>query len=293
VQPPADAPPEKREFAGVRLEVVSVPSRDPSAGKRPTLFVLAPFGWTHDYFRPWLDPLREIFQVVYIRLPSVRELTGQSGYGDQIPVYPVDRLARAFEALRRERGVERVVLLAEGAATWIAETYALRHPDRAAGLLLFNGWLDSASYADALRRMAGAGSEDEAAAARRLLNVDPSARDEREDRWMARTALHHRLMEKADLLGHHLWSRTFDSQGFATVPPLHLDRHRRIEAPALFVFPAASPLSGHFEAQRVRDAFPKGLVAALEDTRGLPWVDRHDEVLRVVRGFVERYGLDR
>jgi hypothetical protein len=77
------------------------------------------------------------------------------------------------------------------------------------------------------------------------------------------------------------------------VPPLRLDRKRTIDAPALFVFPAASPLSGHYEAQRVRDAFPKGLVATLEDTRGLPWVDRHDEFYRVVRGFVDRYGLDR
>lgn len=294
VQPPADAPPERREFAGVKLEVVTVPARRTADGRKaPALFVLAPFGWTHDYFRPCLDPLRETFDVSYIRLPSVRELTGLSGFGDTIPTYPVDRLARAFEALRKDRGVERVVLLGEGPAAWIAETYARDYAPRTAGLLLLNGWLDAASYAAALQRMAGAGNADEAAVARSLLGLEPGARDEREDRWMARVSLTHRLMDRSDLLGHLLWTRAQDPQGFASVPPLRLDRRTRIEVPTLFVFPASSPMSGHFEGQRVRDAFPKGLVAALEDTKGLSWVDRHDELFRVVKGFVERYGLDR
>ena len=274
--------------------VVTVPARAaPDGRRRPALFVLAPFGWTHDAFRPWLDPLREVFDVSYIRLPSVRDLTGLPGYGDSIPVYPVDRLSRAFEALRRDRGVERVALLAEGAAAWIAETYALQHPDRASGLVLLNGWLDSDSYGKALQRMAAGGDAEERAAARSLLGLDPSERSEREERWMARVSLTHRLMDRADLLGHHLWTRTRDGQGFASVPPLRLDRHSRIEVPALFVFPASSPLSGHHEASRVRDCFPGGLVAALEDTRGLSWVDRAEEFHRVVRGFVERNGLDR
>ncbi len=292
--PPADVAPEKREFAGVGLEVLSTPSRPSTDGsRRPALFVLAPFGWTHGYFRPWLDSLRETFEVHYIRLPSVRELTGLSGYGDRIPPYPVERLAKAFEALRRDRRVERVVLLAEGPATWIAETYAMRHPDRTAGLILLNGWLDAESYGSALVRMAESGSADERAVARSLLGLDPSSRDEREDRWMARTALTHRLMDRSDLIGHLLWTRTLDAQGFASVPPLRFDRHARIETPALFVFPGGSPLSGHPEGQRVREAFPKGLVATLDDTRGLPWVDRPDELFRVVKGFVDRHGLAR
>ena len=292
MQPPEDAPPERREFAGVKLEVVSVPSRRPVDG-RPQLFVLSPLGWNHDSWRPHLDPLHEVFAVHYIRLPTVRELTGQSGYGDSIPVYPVERLAKAFEELRRARRVERVVLLAEGPAAWIAETYAMRYPERSAGLVLVNAWIDADSYASALRRMAELGEGDERAAARSLLGLDSSARDAAEDRWMARTSLTHRLMDRSDLLGHLLWTRTRDEQGFCSVPPLRLDRHSRIETPALFLFPAASPMSGHPEAQRVRDSFPKSLVAPLEDTRGLSWVDRHDEFHRIVKGFVDRFGLDR
>ena len=214
LQPPADAPPERREFAGVRLDVVSVPSRRPVDG-RPHLFVLSPFGWSHDYWRPHLDPLHELFAVHYIRLPAVRDLTGQSGYGDAIPIYPVERLAKAFEELRRARKVERVLLLAEGPAAWIAETYALRYPSRAAGLVLVNAWIDADSYAAALRRTAELGDGDERAVARSLLGLDASARDPAEDRWMGRTWLTHRLVDRSDLLGHLLCTRTRDEQGFS------------------------------------------------------------------------------
>ena len=294
LQAPVDLPPEKGEFAGVRLETVTIPARDPDAGRRrPWLFVLAPFGWTHDYFRPHLDLLGEIFTVAYIRLPSVKELTGSEGYGDSIPVYPADRLARAFEALRKQKGVEQVILLAEGPAAWIAEDYALMNPSRTAGLILLNGWVDSASYAEALKRMAARGNDEERAAARSLLGVDPSRRDQAEERWMERTTLTHRLMDRADLLGHLLWTRTRDPQGFASVPPVVFTRQVKIEAPALFVFPAASPLSGHPEAERIRESFPRSIVATLDDTRGLGFVDRHDEFHRIVRGFVERFRLDR
>lgn len=291
---PEDLPAEEGEFAGVRLQTVTVPARRPTDGsRRRRLFVLAPFGWTHDLFRPHLEPLNEIFTVSYIRLPSVRSLTGSSGYGSSIPAYPADRLARAFEALRKAQGAEEVVLLAEGPAAWIAEAYALAHPRRTAGLILLNGWVDAPSYAAALERMAGRGSEEERAVARSLMGVDPSRRDEAEERWMARTSLTHRLADRSDLVGHLLWTRTRDPQGFASVPPVVFTRQVRIEAPALWVFPGGSPLSGHPEAPRIRDSFPRALFATMDESRGLPFIDAHDEFHRIVRGFVERNALDR
>ena len=296
--PAEDAKAERGDFAGVPLEVVTVPGRPSRGGgddavRRPELFVLAPFGWTHDWFRPHLDALGDVFSVSYIDLPSVQELTGQSGYGSEIAVYPVGRLARAFEALREARGVDRVVLLAEGAACWIAEAYAVLYPKRAAGLVLVNGWLDAPSYSAALARFARSDDADERAVADSLRGVSPGARDRAEDRWIGRTMLTHSLLDRGDLLGHHLWNRARDPQGFATVPAVTFDRRHPIETPALFVFPGGSAFSGHLEASRVRDVFPQGLVATMDDTRGLPFADRHDDFHRVVRGFVARYHLDR
>ncbi len=287
--------PDRKDLEGVPLDVVTVAARrGPGAPGRPAVFVLAPFGWTHDLWRPHLDALEDLFAVSYVRLPTLRELTGLSGYGGEIGVYPADRLARALEALRKDRGVKRVLVVADGPACWIAELYALAYPESTAGLVLVNGWLDAASYGAALERLATESRDpDERAAADSLRGLAPGARDEREDRWLGRVFLTQRLLDRADLLGHWFWSRAREPQGFAVVPPLRLDRRRRIEAPTLFVFPGASPLSGHPDAQRVRDAFPSGIVATLDDTKGFPFVDRHDEFHRVVRGFVDRFGLSR
>jgi hypothetical protein len=296
--PPDEAPPETREFEGIPLEVVSVPSRGGEGGgagaeKRPVLFVLAPFGWSHALFRPWFDDLEEVFRVSYVRLPPLRELTGLSGYGSQIGSYPAARLARALEALRKDRGAGRVCLFADGPSSWIAEVYAAAYPSTTAGLLLANGWLDAASYGAALGRLAAAGTDEERAVAASLRGERGGARDPAEERAMGRVFLGHRLLDRADLLGHLLWTRAREPEGFATVPSLALDRRHRIEVPALWIFPSGSPLSGHHEAERLREAMPKALVATLEETRGLPWIDRHDEFHRVVRGFVRRHGLDR
>ncbi len=298
-QPPEDVRPDRREFAGIPLEVVTVGGRrggadgDAEGRRRPELFVLAPFGWSHAWYRPHLDALERTFTVHYIRLPSLQELTGLSGYGQGIGTYPVGRLARAFEALRAERGVESVTLLAEGATCWVAEAYAVLQPKRTRGLILLDGWLDADGYVAALRRLAAAGNEDEVWMAKSLLGEGPADRDRREDHRMGLVSLAHRLVDRADLLGHLLWTTARDPQGFASVPALRFDRRSRIETPTLFLFPAASPLSGHPDARRIRDAFPQGLVATMEDTRGLPFVDRHDEFHRIVRGFVDRFRLDR
>jgi pimeloyl-ACP methyl ester carboxylesterase len=294
-QPPADVPAEKKEFAGVPLEVVTVPARR-GAGesenvRRPELFVLSPYGWNHAWFGPHLDALKDVFTVTTIRLPSLKELTGLSGYGNGIGTYPLARLAKAFDALREARGVEEVVVLAEGATCWVAEAYAVLAPKRVRGLILIDGWLDAPAYASALQRWSVSPDADEAWMAKSLLGVASAARDRDEDRRMARIALTHRLTDRSDLLGHHLWTRARDPQGFATMPPLEFTRRTRIPVPALFLFPAASRLSGHHDAPRIREAFPNSIVAVVEESRGLAFVEQHDEFHRIVKGFVDRHRL--
>ncbi|MHC4924865.1 MAG: HEAT repeat domain-containing protein [Planctomycetota bacterium] len=273
LRPPEAAEAETREFAGVKLEVVSVPARrrgtDRYGRRAPTLFVLDPFGWEESYFHPYLDALEERFHVHYIRLPSVEDLTGYSGYGNQVARYPVGKLAKAFEALRKDKKVERVVLFAEGASVWIAETYA------------------------AANRLARYGTKDERKVADKLLGRAPRAQSPAEGMWISRVLHEHTLVDKGDLYGHHLWVSSWAPEGFVWIPALEFTRRRKVETPALFLFSADSPLSGHPEAQRIRDSFPKGIVAPLEGTRGMPWLDVHDEFHRVIGGFVERHGLDR
>ncbi len=170
----------RRDFDGIPLETVTIEAPPTSEADRkrraklPDLFVLAPFGYDHGWFRPYLDEAAQFLRIHYVKLPTVEELTGKSGYGRDLPRYPVNRLAKALNALRKRMGREKIVILGAGAVGWIAETFALKYPKHTAGLVLVNGWLDSQSYGRALTRLSARGTPAERWVADLLLHkIEP------------------------------------------------------------------------------------------------------------------------
>jgi pimeloyl-ACP methyl ester carboxylesterase len=291
----------RSEFAGVPLERITIdrtPSSEPerkARSKRPELFVLAPFGWTHGWFRPTLDEAAEYLRITYVNLPTVQEVTGQSGFGNSVPSYPVDRLASALDALRAAGGRDRIVLLAAGPAAWIAEKYAMRYRDRVAGLVLVDGWLDAQAYVEALARAARDGTVPQRRAAATLMSPGRRDRDEAAD--LRRDFLTASLADLRESEAWRLWKEAARDHGFAVVPPLVFDRHVRVEAPTLFYFPDpdVQPLSGGGEEdlRRIRASFrdPTPVIAVVRDGRGLSHVEDPAEFLRVLRGFLEHAGV--
>jgi len=291
----------RSEFAGVPLERITIDrtptseSERKSRSKRPDLFVLAPFGWSHGWFRPTLDEAAEWVRITYVNLPTVQEVTGQTGFGGAVPTYPVDRLAAALDALRKDSGREKILLLASGPAVWIAERYALRYPDRTAGLVLVDGWLDAQAYIEALTRAATEGTVPQRRAAATLMT--PGRRDAEESRDLRRDFLTSSLSDLRESEAWRLWRETAREHGFAVVPPIVFDRHVRVETPTLFYFPDpdVQPLSGGGteDLRRIRASFkdPTPVVAVVRDGRGLSHVEDPEEFLRVLRGFLDHAGV--
>lgn len=289
------------EFAGIPLDRITTdrPARTAEEQKardaRPELLVLAPFGWSHGWFRPYLDEASEFVRITYVTLPTVQEMTGASGYGPSIPVYPVGRLARALDEVRKAGKREKVLLLAPGAVGWAAERYALDFPDRIAGLVIVDGWLDAQSYAEALTRMSRDGSVPERRAAGTLLSA--GRRDKEEAHDLRSAFLTSSLGDPRDSEAYRLWRDAARDHGFAVVPPLVLDRRSRIETPTLFTFPdpAVQPFSGGTpeDFRRIREAFrnPPPILAVMRDARGLAHVEDPAEFLRVLRGFFDFAGI--
>ena len=80
-------------------------------------------------------------------------VTGRSGYGKDIPIYPVDRLVRALDRYRAARKIESFLILAPGASGWFAMRYAQLHPERVRALLLLDTAVDKAAKAPLLNRL--------------------------------------------------------------------------------------------------------------------------------------------
>ncbi len=291
----------RSDFGGVPLDTVTVDGPVVSDAERkrrenrPDLFVLAPMGWTHDWFRPYLDEAGEFVRITYVTLPTVQQLTGSSGFTPVPPTYPVEKLATALDALRAQQGKDKIVVLADGATAWIAEKYGLKFPKHVAGLVLVDGWLDAPAYGQALGRLAADGNATEKWAAMQLAGEGKN--DAEEARLLRRVFLTSALAEPRDSEAYRIWRDASHESGFCVVPDLQFDRHVKIEIPTCFVFPDpdAQPLSGGSadDLARIRQSFrkPPPITAVMRESRGFAHVEEPEKFLGVLEGFLRNAGI--
>ena len=99
---------------------------------RPLVLVHGGTGLDHTYFRPWLDPLGEQAQLIFYDLLG----NGRSSRPESFEGITMESWADDIDALRAYLGHEKIILLGHSFGGFIAQVYALRHPDRLIGLIL-------------------------------------------------------------------------------------------------------------------------------------------------------------
>jgi len=291
---PADEAPKKGNYDGIVLETRSVAvvrKKGERRGPPPDVLVLPPFGWNTEIYGSYLTPLRRRANLTLVRLPSVQTLTGRSGYGEDIPTYPVDRLVRALDRYRAAMKIESFLVLAPGASGWIAMRYAQLYPDRVRALMLLDTALDKQAYVAALQRAASRGDKSERFVANTLMRRNNSPFSRRTLDQVHTVGVEHGFHDRADLEIAYFWKFAREPQGFATVPEIRWGKKARIDVPALFVYSAASAFSGHPEMMRIQRHFPRAMVTPLKGARGLAYVEDNDTFFEVVEAFLEKYEL--
>lgn len=119
---------------------------------KPTLIALhgGP-GLDHSYFRPILDPLGEVAQVLYL------DLRGQGRSArHSTEYYQLGIMADDVVALCAELGIEKPVVLGHSFGGFVALTMAVRAPELLGGLILFSTAAEERGYdLDMLEQLAG------------------------------------------------------------------------------------------------------------------------------------------
>jgi proline iminopeptidase len=100
----------------------------------PVLVMHGGLGLDHTYFRPWLDPLAERFQLVFYDHRGC----GRSERPKDWSAVTHETWVDDADALRAHLGHERVFVMGHSYGGFLALEYALRHPDRLRGLILSN-----------------------------------------------------------------------------------------------------------------------------------------------------------
>lgn len=106
----------------------------PAVKEKPTLFLLhgGP-GCDHSYFKPWLTPLAEQYQLVLVDHRG----NGRSGRVDE-RTYTIEQMADDLEALRHHLGLGQIAVLGHSFGGMVAQVFALRYPKSVSKLILSN-----------------------------------------------------------------------------------------------------------------------------------------------------------
>jgi proline iminopeptidase len=99
-------------------------------------------GCTHHLFHPWFSRARDYARIIYFDQRGC----GLSDFEPGEDGYSVDQAAADVDALRNALGIDRWVVLGHSYGGALAQYYALKYPDRLAGLILVSAlpgiWCD-------------------------------------------------------------------------------------------------------------------------------------------------------
>src|ERR1051326_1741859 len=99
---------------------------------RPLLLIHGGTGLDHTYLRPWMDPLGDQAQLIFYDLLG----NGRSDRPTSFERITMESWADDADGLRAHLGHEKIILLGHSFGGFIAQVYALRHPEWLAGLIL-------------------------------------------------------------------------------------------------------------------------------------------------------------
>ena len=100
----------------------------PQLRPRPTLVLIHGAEVDHSFFKPWLSPLRDVAQLVYVDLVG----HGRSDAGTEAD-WTLDSWADAVDELCDRVGIDHPVLLGSSLGGRVVMKLALRHPNRPRG----------------------------------------------------------------------------------------------------------------------------------------------------------------
>jgi proline iminopeptidase len=258
----------------------------------PLLVLHGGLGLSHAYLRPWLDRLGDRTELIYY---------DQRGSGRSARLHTIDEgsigvWAEDAEALRAALGHERILLFGHSFGGFLALEYAVRHPQRVAGLILCataatvdlaavraaatDTYLRRAELRPLLRFFARRG-----AATGRPRRVGP---EETEARLML-LADHFRLHDAANEPSEGYPARSPRDPAVAAPVPDPPPTLQAITAPALVIGgrrdpiipPERGPLPLHA-------ALPNAELALLEGSGHFPFIDEPETFTRVVGTWLNR-----
>ena len=255
---------------------------------RPVYVLHGGLGYDHSYFRPWLDPWAERFEVVFYDHRGC----GRSDRPGTMADVTHETLIDDLDALRAHLGDESFVIAGNSYGGVLAQEYALKYPERLDGMVLITS-LPAFDYQDLLNEGArhrgtpeqvhavenefarGTGSDENL---KRLAGIVLPLYFHRYDPEIGRQ-IGERIIYSA-----MAWDRGFDDllPAWSVVDQLH-----EIQTPTLVVAGAddwATPME--VCSQRIHDGLPNSRMLTFEHSGHFPFIEEQDRFLTEVGDWI-------
>lgn len=264
----------------------SVPSGT-SMAQQPTLLVLhgGP-GADHSYFKPWLDPLTDAAQLIYVdhRGNGRSQRTGPS-------TYTIGQMADDLEALRQLLGLGRVQVLGHSFGGMVALTYALRHPASLEALVACTTTPSYGFRSEAWAIAERTATPEQLSVLPTLFDGKLTTDEEHEEWWRVCLPLYfHRPDDRicAELLGRERPQLEVVNHMMATQIPRFdvVAGLPSIDVPTLVIAGRHDWVTPVSQAEVIASGIPNARLAMFGNSGHFPFIEDHDEFIDVVGGFV-------
>ncbi|MUT64581.1 alpha/beta fold hydrolase [Paenibacillus sp. NEAU-GSW1] len=255
--------------------------------RQPVLFVVhgGP-GSDHSDFKPWLSPLAERMQIVYLD----QRCNGQSERVDPATC-TLEQLADDIEALRQYLGFGKINLLGHSFGGMVAQVYATRHAESLDKLLLVCTAPSKAFYPDALDFASRAATPEQ-------LNSIPELFEGRiEDEqhlirwWDINFPLYFHV--KDEQLMHDTGNRPIGSLDVTNYTFKHFipqydvrPQLPDVQTPTLIVAARHDWITPVSQAEEMKRLLPNAQLVVFENSGHMPFIEEHKDFLALVGGFI-------
>jgi proline iminopeptidase len=257
--------------------------------EKPVLFVLhgGP-GCDHTYFRPWLHPLADQVQLVFIDHRG----NGRSSRTDET-TYTIEQMADDVEALRTHLGLGPVLVLGQSFGGMVAQVYATRYPESVTKLLLANTTPSMQFWDEAQDAAAVMATPEQQAAIPALFNGEIQSQEAFDAWWAVCMPLYFRYPDRFGQVIEEVESRmtgAYEVANYmmANIIPKYDVRPLlpEVQIPTLVLSGAYDWVTPLTQSQLIDELLPQSTLVVFDESGHMPHIEENEKFLAAVRAFL-------
>lgn len=243
-------------------------------------------GMDHSYFRPWLSPLADKLQLIYVDHRG-------NGRSQRLPneQYTIEHMADDLEQLRLHLGLVQPIVLGNSFGGMLAQVYATRYPESCSRLVLVSTTPSYDFFAEATEIAEQRATDEQKRVMPSLFEGKVRSEAEFHQWWQVMLPLYFYRYDTThgeEMLGRTIGNPEIARYMFEQVIP-HYDVRSQLGAittPTLVIAGRHDWITPPSQSEEIHRLIPGSEYAVFEQSGHMPFIEEQDAFLDLVRRFL-------